>query len=121
MEIVGVESAVPFAKVQLSFPKTDPFVVGILYAPLIILKLFVLAVKPRAHLYRAMKQVNSAIVAQNVKTPGSRRKVQTDPAIEKMGRYIAITIKPTTPPIPTIMMGSIIDIIAAIALSTSSS
>ena len=39
----------------------------------------------------------------------------------KMGRYIAITMPPTTPPISTIIMGSIMEVIASTELSTSSS
>ena len=43
------------------------------------------------------------------------------PAMLKIGRYIAMRKPPTTPPRKTIMIGSIIDVSAATAASTSSS
>ncbi len=43
------------------------------------------------------------------------------PASEKIGRYIAMSTVPTTLPMPTIMMGSIMLVSAATATSTSSS
>ena len=45
----------------------------------------------------------------------------TLPAIEKIGRYIAIRITPTMPPMNTIIKGSSSEVSAATAMSTSSS
>ena len=47
--------------------------------------------------------------------------VATTPAMEKTGRYMAITIPPQTPPRNTIMIGSISWVSPSTAVSTSSS
>ena len=46
---------------------------------------------------------------------------KNQPAMVKMGMYMAINRVPTTPPMNTIMAGSMAEVIAATAASTSSS
>ena len=54
-------------------------------------------------------------------TGGALQPALTLPARVKIGRYIAMIIVPTEPPMNTIMIGSRSEVIAATATSTSSS
>ena len=56
-----------------------------------------------------------------VRSCGRGYSALTAPAMSKIGMYMAISMKPTIPPMPTIMIGSIMAVSAPTATSTSSS